>query len=121
MTSGLSRRPRLDELLPEITHAVVLDDLEIRLQTAVDRHADLPGTREHRRVLDGRFVVEMIGVDGRVALDDMKLVAVVVAGIVQPRLIVEVLDVDDQRITFPPAPRVAHPEVERLDMRAAVG
>ena len=61
-------------------------------------------------ILDRGLVLDVIAVGRRVALDDVQRVAVEVAGAIEPGLIVEVDHVDDQRVAFPAAARIAHPE-----------
>ena len=55
----------------------------------------------------------MIGALRRVALDDLQLVAVMIAGAIEPRLIVEAGDGDDERVAFPHADRLPHPRIDR--------
>ena len=73
--------PLLDELvlaqMPEksfLRHfpALELHQSGIRLQMAVNRHADLPRPREHVLVFDGRFVAERVARDRSVPFHDMK-------------------------------------------------
>ena len=54
----------------------------------------------------------MIGADRRVALHDAEPRAVVVAGPVQPRQVVEAGDLDHEGVTLPAAVRPAHPGVD---------
>ena len=56
--------------------AVPLHHFEVLVDDAIERHAHLPWPREHVRVLDGRFVLNVIAVDGGVALDDVHLLGV---------------------------------------------
>ena len=52
----------------------------------------------------------------------MELFAVEVAGAIEPRLVGEEPDVDHERVAFPPAARIAHPEFDRqVRMPAAIG
>ena len=98
---------------------------------------DGPGLREHLRIRDGRLVVDRVGVNERVALDDLQLVAVedaVARGEGMGRLVLrrravphhpgvlgEVGDLDHQRVAFPAPARVAHPEPDvRCYRRAPV-
>ena len=53
------------------------------------------------------------GLSGRVALDDVQRVAVIIARAIEPGLIVETGHVDDQRVAFPAAVRPSHPGVDR--------
>ena len=67
-----------------------------------------PRTREHLRILDRHFVADGVGTDRRVTLHQAQRVAVEVPGSIEPVLAVEVRHLDDQRISFPAADRVAH-------------
>ena len=55
-----------------------------------------------------------------VALDDVDVRAVKVAGLVQPELIGQRDDVGDQRVALPPIARVAHPPVGVVEVRPRV-
>src|SRR5262252_8259295 len=68
---------------------LVLEHLDVLFHAAVERHPHLPGPREHLRILDRDFVVDVIRIRHRVALDDVQLVAVEVAGAIEPGLVVE--------------------------------
>ena len=59
------------------------------LEAPIERHPHLPGPREHFRIFNRDFVHQVIGTDGRVALDDVQRVAVEVPGAVEPGLVVE--------------------------------
>ena len=48
----------------------------------------------------------------RVALGDLQLVAVEIAGAVEPGLVVEARRHDDKRLALPAADRLAHPRVD---------
>ena len=50
----------------------------------------------------------------------MKCLAVKVARLVEPGTVVVILDVHDERVAFPAAARVAHPEVDAFQSRRAV-
>ena len=52
--------------------ALELHQLGVWLQTAVNRHADLPRPGEHVLVFDGRFVAERIARNGGVPFHDVK-------------------------------------------------
>src|SRR5439155_9466776 len=64
--------PMLDQLrLAEISiqelfrklDTLIIEQLNILLQTAIDGHRDFPGRREDLRIFDGHFVTEGIGRD----------------------------------------------------------
>src|SRR5689334_14354182 len=92
--------------------AVEFDELRVLFTTSIEGHADLPGAREDIRILNGGFIPNDIRAGPRVALDDMQRVAVEVPRTVEPRLVVESLCVDDERLAFPAANRLPHPRVE---------
>src|SRR4030095_4144436 len=77
---------------------LVLEQPEIFLLVPIEHHAHLPWPREHLRIFDRRFVVDVIGVGKRVPLDDVELVAVKIAGAIKPRLVIEIGHVDHQRV-----------------------
>src|SRR5687767_15993597 len=68
------------------------------------------GPREHLRVLDRRLVAQRVAVDQRVTLHHLQRLAMEVAGHVEPRAVVVVGHLDDQRVAFPPPPRVRSEE-----------
>ena len=81
--------------------------------TTIKRHADLPRPREDLRILHRRFVDDDVGARAHVAFDDVQRLAVEVAGAIEPALVVEAGDVDDQRLAFPTSDRLTHPRVDR--------
>ena len=81
---------------------------------AVERHGDLPRPREDLRVLDRRFVLDVIRLRHGVALGDLERFAVVIAGAIEPALIVEAAGLDDERAAVPRPDRLPHP---RIDLR----
>jgi len=48
---------------------LVLEHLNVFFDPAIERHPDRPGLRKHLRILYGRFVVDVIVIDEREALD----------------------------------------------------
>src|SRR3989442_1136693 len=102
----------VQQLLDEL-HALEIHELRVLLQTPVEGHADLPRAREDFGVFDRGLVREDVGARAPVAFNDMQRVAVEVTGSVEPALIVEARHVDDQRVSFPVADRLAHPRVYR--------
>src|SRR5262249_26655437 len=62
--------------IPE-SQALVLEDFEVLLDAAVQRHADRPRPREHLRIFDRRLVLQMVRADRCVSFNDVQLVAVV--------------------------------------------
>src|SRR4029077_5350339 len=91
--------------------ALVFQDRGILFETAIQRQADLPGPRKHLRILDGRFVHQMVGADRRVPLNHVQGVAVEIPGLVEPALVVEAGHVDDARVASPVPARPSHPRV----------
>jgi hypothetical protein len=65
------------------------------------------------RIVDGGFVRQRVRAARRVALDDVKGIAVIITGAIEPRLFVEPCDIDDQRVTLPSAVGPTHPTVDR--------
>ena len=107
------RRGLVPFLLEEVRIALVLEQLAVSFLPPVERHAHLPGPREHLRVLDRDFVEHVIGAGRRVALDDVQRVAVEIPGPIEPGPVVEMDHIDDERVPLPAAARVAHPPVDR--------
>src|SRR5207245_1794030 len=79
----------VEQLLREFD-APVLEQLDVRLPPAVERHADRPGPGKRLRILEPRLVVDVVpaGRQG-VALGHRQRIAVVIAGPVEPGQIVE--------------------------------
>src|SRR5207249_5735519 len=57
------------EFLGEL-HTLEIYELSILLHATVKGHAHLPGACKHLRVVDGRFVRQMIGAGRSIALDN---------------------------------------------------
>src|SRR4029453_10215298 len=76
-------------------NALEFEKLNALLHPAIEREADLPRTREHVRVFDGRFVHHVIRAHRRVPLDDVQRIAVVVTGAIEPRLLALACDIDN--------------------------
>src|SRR5262245_11469774 len=98
----------IHELLNEL-HALEFQDLRVLLQPTIKRHTELPGPREHLRVLNGGFVGERVETERRVTLDQMQGIAVEVPGPVKPGLVVQAGHVDDQSVPLPATDRMSHP------------
>src|SRR4029079_7797069 len=73
---------------------------------------DLPGPRERLRIGNRRFVAEDVRRRARVALGDLQLIAVEVAGPIEPGAVVEAGRLDDERLALPVADRLAHPRID---------
>src|SRR3974390_2748606 len=86
---------------------------------AVERHADLPWAREHLGILDGGFVMQNIRPARRIPFYNVQGVTVKIARAVEPRLIVEAGDVDDEGVALPMSHRPAHPTVRGTFARIA--
>ena len=112
-----------DQILHELL-ALELAKLHVRLDAAVQRHADLPRTRVHVRILDRGLVPEVIGPGPRDAFDDMQAVGMEVSGPVQESRVHGALfvhgpdrsahepgAVDDQRLALPAPVRPSHPGI----------
>src|SRR6185503_19924772 len=102
----------VEKLFGEL-HAVVFLEVGVLFYPAVKRHPHFPWPREHLRILDVDFVIDHVRRDGRIAFDDVERIAVEVARAVEPGLVIEVRDVDDQRVAFPAPRRPSHPRVAR--------
>src|SRR5258705_13073124 len=70
-------RPRVvNTQLVEHRGALVIENADVFL--ALKGHSNRPRPRKHLRIGHRRFILQRVGVDRRVALDDLQLVAVVV-------------------------------------------
>src|SRR5579862_9814233 len=91
--------------------ALVFEQMRIRLDMAIERHADFPGSREYARVLNRSLVVNQVRAPTRITFDNVQSAAVKVAGTIQPGLIVKPGYVDHERISFPASHRPTHPAI----------
>ena len=82
--------------------------------------ADGPGLGENLRIIHGRFVLNRVGTGHAIALDHVKRVTVKVPRHVEPCFVIDVADVDNQRVAVPAAARIAHPRIEIGGVMAAV-
>lgn len=80
---------------------LVFHQFAIRFLTPVKRHTDLPGPREHIRILYRRLVEHVVWTRRRVTLYDVQGFAVKISGAVKPGSIIEVDYVYYQRISLP--------------------
>ena len=63
----------------------------------------------------------MVGTGRREPFDQVQSLAVEIAGAIEPCLVGEMHDIDDERVFFPMSARVSHPEIERpLEMWSSV-
>src|SRR5215510_1673963 len=98
-------------------HTLEIHQLRVFLLTPVQRHAHFPWTCEDLRIFDGRFVRDHVRTRACIALNDMQLVAMEIAGSIEPTLIVEPSYIDDERLAFPMRYRLSHPRVDRRRAR----
>src|SRR5687767_8057994 len=94
-------------------YALVFEELRVFLRAPVERHAHLPRARKDLWILDGDVVLQYVAADRRISLYDSKGVAVEITRAIEPRLAVEGIHVDDERVSFPPATGPTHPGVGR--------
>src|SRR5881396_3172676 len=99
----------LDVLLPFVPR--VLPDLVVLFSIAIDGEYHLPGTREHLRVLERHRIIDSIGAGRRPAFHHVERVAVEASVRVEPGVLVEIRDVDHQRVPLPAAARIPHPQL----------
>src|SRR5438093_1479542 len=74
-----------------------------------ERPRVVPLLGERLGIVHDHFVRDVPEVRAREALNEVQLIAVRVADRVEPRLVVEVDLVDDERVAFPMAGRIAEP------------
>src|SRR5437764_1230339 len=111
----------LDTAFPQalvIFLARVLHDLPIGAQRERPRVVPLLG--ERLGIVHDHFVRDVPEVRARETLNEVQLIAVRVADRVEPRLVVEVDRVDDERVAFPMADRIAEPRRDAVSVRTAV-
>jgi hypothetical protein len=70
--------------------AFIFEQLKILLDMAVEHEIDRPGLSKDLGIFDRDVVTDMVGIDEAVMLDEVQRVAVKIAGMVEPRLIVEI-------------------------------
>ena len=95
-----------------IAFAFVFENLKIRFRVACEIGADVPRAFENFRIRDTRLVTHGIGSSPRIAFDNMELVAVKIARIVEPCLRLEVGHIHDERVSFPSSPGVSHVKLD---------
>src|SRR5206468_386529 len=108
--AGLLAQMPVHQFFDEL-HAPEFHNLCVLFQSAIEEHADLPRSREHVRILDGRFIEEMVRARGGVTFDNVQGVAVEISRAIEPGLVVETRGVNDQRFSFPVSVRPSHPAV----------
>jgi hypothetical protein len=86
---------------------LILEDLEIPFQMAIEEHIHLPGPCKDFRILDGDRIIDVAGIDGSIAFDHMQRIAMEVARAVKPGAVIEINEVYHERFTLPVAARVA--------------
>src|SRR5262245_11142354 len=84
--------------------ASVFEYLVVRLFVAVDlkRHPPRPG--KDLRIFERCFIFDAIRADQRPAFHHVQCIAVEASMRVDPRSVVEVRDINDQRVAFPASP-----------------
>ena len=95
-----------------IAFAFVFENLKVRFRVACEIDANVPRALVNFRIRDSRLVTHGIGSSPRVAFDNMELLAVKIARIVEPCLRFEVRHVDHERVSFPSAAGVSHVELD---------
>src|SRR5216684_6511881 len=106
------KAPMQNRRWPSKRIALVFQQLKILLLVTIEEHAHLPWSREHLRILDQRFVSQVVRSSWRVAFNHVQGVTVEISGPVEPGPVVEIGHIDHQRISFPTAARVPQPPIE---------
>src|SRR5687767_5842324 len=109
LAGGLLGKASVDQLFDKGL-TLEFHQLNIALHPAIEREADLPGPRKDLRIVDGRLVPQVVRAHGRQAFDDVRGVAVKVAGAIEPVIAVQPGDIDDERVALPRATRPPHEE-----------
>src|SRR5262249_48604421 len=81
--------------------AIPLEHFEVLVDVAIEDEVHFPGLREDVGILNRRFILDVIAIDGRVALNHVRVLGVEVAGMVEPGLFNELPHVDDERVALP--------------------
>src|SRR2546422_5485589 len=133
----LAIRPQ--KQLFRVLHAFELQELHIFLETSIEQHADLPGSRKDLRILDQSFVRKVIRAERGESFDHMQSIAVEIPGPVEPVLARWTLrreengcresrHIDNQRVALPFAVGPTHPRIDgrlrrfpHIDLAASVG
>src|ERR1041385_7352606 len=100
MSSLLPTYP-LGLLLVHQQALIVLQNAHVWFFPAIEWHAHLPGSTEHRRVFDGDFVIDVVGTRQREPFDQVQSIAVKIARPIEPCLVGEMHDIDNQSVSFP--------------------
>ena len=101
----------IDQLFDEF-HALEFPELRVLFLAAIERQTDFPRPAENRIVFDCSFVIDVIGIDERVALDNVRVLAREIPRPVKPALTVQSGDVHNQCIFLPAAVRCPHPHID---------
>src|SRR5678816_2804269 len=73
------------ELVLELVRvALVFEQLDVGIDSSIQDRTDVPRPREDLRVFDRHVVAHVVRTNRRVPFDDVQLVAVVVAGAIEP-------------------------------------
>src|SRR5262249_32046569 len=103
----------LPEIIGQVTKILVVLLADVLLQLAGRIPRNIPGHSPRFRVgagiVDGGFVVQGTFVGPRVLLDDVHLVGMGMAEIIQPRSFIEPDDIDYECIALPMPDRVSEP------------
>src|SRR6185295_2332222 len=65
-------------------HAFVLEDLGVFIDYTVERHLDGPGPRVCERIVERGFVPDVVRSEKSEALGNFQLIAVMIAGAIEP-------------------------------------
>src|SRR5262245_60573965 len=74
--------------------------------------SDSPGAGIDGRIFDAGFVLDRVGIDRRVTLDDMEGIGGEVTRHVQPCFSIEIGHVDDKRVAFPSTDGISLPKLD---------
>src|SRR5262249_23662752 len=96
-SAGILAQMPVNEVFGKL-RALELKQLSVLIHDAIQRKTDFPWTRECLRVFYGCFIANQIMAGHGESLYDMEGVAVKVADTVEPRLIVQAGDIDDEGV-----------------------
>src|SRR5262245_8008333 len=94
-------------------HALVLQQLRILVDQAIERHLDRPWPGICQRIVERCFIPDVVRVEKREPFSHFQLVAVMITGTIQPSVSVEPGRCNDQDIALPGSVGPAHPRIDR--------
>src|SRR5215467_9962105 len=92
-------------------HTLEIEKLCILFLPPVERHADLPRTREDLGIFNCGLVRNHVRACARISFDDVQLVTMEITRSIEPGFIIKSGHVDHERFSFPVGHGLSHPGV----------